>query len=124
MQRFVKRLTSNRVSHESFFADNTRRPCRGFPKLSMVSSNYSVEQAERWHDEFLDAIYELPEQLYRHAWTRENDAYHFEVGALHFGVSPRQHTNRCTPLNRRQLLCFLLTVLLNKMHHLLKFFLR
>ncbi len=53
------------------------------------AKHHSVEQSERWYDGFVDALFQIPDHKHQHPLARENDAFPFELRALHYGVSSR-----------------------------------
>lgn len=53
------------------------------------AENRSVEQAERWYAEFVEAIASLTENPQRRALARENDHFPFGVRQLKFSVAGR-----------------------------------
>ena len=47
----------------------------------------SAEQAERWYDGILSALYGLDTYPESHSLARENDVFSYELRELHFGLS-------------------------------------
>jgi hypothetical protein len=50
-------------------------------------TNYSLDEAERWYTTFSRAIEAIPDHPLQHPVARANDAFPFELRALHFGIS-------------------------------------
>lgn len=60
-----------------------------FRNAQWWATHHSVEQAERWYDGFVSAIEAIPDRPLQCPLARENDAFPFELRALHYGVSSR-----------------------------------
>ncbi len=53
------------------------------------AKNRSGDQAIRWYEGILEAIYALDENPQRWTVARENDKFPYELRELHYGVSSR-----------------------------------
>ena len=49
----------------------------------------SQQQAQRWHDGFIDALESLAENPERCPLARENDRFPYELRELHYGLGSR-----------------------------------
>ena len=79
------------MSYEVFVTD---KACHQLEAAALWWAQHrSVEQAERWYDEFIEALRVLEDTPQRFALARENDAFPIELRQLMYGLG-RKNTHR------------------------------